>query len=177
MMERWVEGNYRDVAAMYEDRHQLWSIQPSCRLQQQPISIKRTKVISFERPSLWFGVPLIQPRLYRQFCRVMFSVVPPLFGKQTAHKRQFRLVLHGRDGGGWHEQELEQLKGWRYVVSLALELTDVLTPLLRLFVSRLSDAVSWLLVTLIGRSLGLVYRGVLQSLGRSGAAQKRSTQQ
>ena len=73
-------------------------------------------------------------------------------------------------------QELDDLKGWRSAVSFLLEFGDVATPFLRSLLSRLSAAVSWLLVTLIGRSLGLVFRGVRESFaGRSGKQQvKRS---
>ena len=78
-----------------------------------------------------------------------------------------------------HAQELDDLTGWRSWVSFLLELGDVATPLLRSLLSRLSAAVSWLLVTLIGRSLGLVFRGVRESVrgnrrgGRRGEADDR----
>jgi hypothetical protein len=81
--------------------------------------------------------------------------------------------------GAW--QELERLRGWRYALSLFLEALDVAAPLAQAAVSRAGAAISWLLVGLIGRSLGLVYRGVRQSLGgrpdkpegRPGAAGRR----
>lgn len=74
-------------------------------------------------------------------------------------------------------QEVEQLKGLRYAHSLALEAMDVAAPLLQRLLARLGDAVSWLLVRLIGRSLGLIYRGVRESLvprRRSGAGRERN---
>ena len=61
---------------------------------------------------------------------------------------------------------MERLKGLRYAHSLALEAMDVAAPLLQRLLLRLGDAVSWLLVRLIGRSLGLIYRGVRESLIR-----------
>ena len=61
-------------------------------------------------------------------------------------------------------QELAALRGWRYAASLALEAGDVAGPLLSGLLARASAFASWLLVRLIGRSLGLVYRGVRQSL-------------
>lgn len=71
-------------------------------------------------------------------------------------------------------QELDDLRGWRSAVSFMLEFGDVATPLLRSLFSRLSAAVSWLLVTLIGRSLGLVFRGVRESFGgRSGKQEEK----
>lgn len=45
-----------------------------------------------------------------------------------------------------------------------LEAGDVLLPVARSCVARVSAAVSWLLVKLIGRALGLIFRGVRQSL-------------
>ena len=56
------------------------------------------------------------------------------------------------------------MTGLRYTFSLLLEASDFLTPLLQQLLGRLGDTVSWLLVRLIGRSLGLIYRGVKESL-------------
>lgn len=61
-------------------------------------------------------------------------------------------------------QELGELRGWRYAVSLALEALDVAAPLAAGLLARAGAAASWLLVALIGRSLGLMYRGVRQSI-------------
>lgn len=49
---------------------------------------------------------------------------------------------------------------------LLLEVNDVASPLLRTFFMRLSAALQWLLTALIGRSLGLVFRGIRQSFRR-----------
>ncbi|KAK9903437.1 hypothetical protein WJX75_005630 [Coccomyxa subellipsoidea] len=73
--------------------------------------------------------------------------------------RLFRRMLPAR-----RAQEVERLKGLRYAHSLALEAMDVAAPLFQRLLGRLGDAVSWLLVRLIGRSLGLIYRGVRESL-------------
>lgn len=61
-------------------------------------------------------------------------------------------------------KELESLKGWKYIVSLLLEAGDIALPIFKNCMARVSAAISWLLVTLIGRALGLIYRGVKQSL-------------
>lgn len=61
-------------------------------------------------------------------------------------------------------QELEALTGWRYTVSLLLEAADVVLPIVRSCMARVSVAISWLLVKLIGRALGLIFKGVKQSL-------------
>ncbi|KAI5064325.1 hypothetical protein GOP47_0020995 [Adiantum capillus-veneris] len=59
---------------------------------------------------------------------------------------------------------LRALTGWRYYFSLYLEFSDICGPLLRTVVTKLGEGISFLLVTLIGRSLGLIYRGIRQSI-------------
>ncbi|XP_015892266.3 uncharacterized protein LOC107426566 [Ziziphus jujuba] len=61
-------------------------------------------------------------------------------------------------------KELRALTGWRYYFSLFLELSDISMPLIRAVVNKVSNALSFFLVTLIGRSLGLIYTGIRQSL-------------
>lgn len=52
----------------------------------------------------------------------------------------------------------------RYYFSLFLELSDISMPLVRAVVAKVSSAVSFFLVSLIGRSLGLIYTGIRQAL-------------
>eukprot|EP00884_Botryococcus_braunii_P000022 jgi/Botrbrau1/1001/Bobra.114_1s0039.1 len=106
-LTNWMEGRWGSVAAIYEDRHEVWGIGPGGQI--------------------------------------------------------LRRSLPGRRAA-----ELESLQGWRYLLSLILEALDVATPLVSAMLARAGAALSWLLVTFIGRSLGLVYRGVRQSLGGSG---------
>lgn len=54
-----------------------------------------------------------------------------------------------------------------------LEALDFATPVIMQIGKKGSEAVSWLLVTLIGRSLGLIFRGIKQSLGLQGRRQNR----
>ncbi|PWA51826.1 hypothetical protein CTI12_AA461690 [Artemisia annua] len=61
-------------------------------------------------------------------------------------------------------KELRSLVGWRYYFSLYLEMADITMPFVRTLVAKISDAVSFFLVCLIGRSLGLIYTGIRQSL-------------
>lgn len=61
-------------------------------------------------------------------------------------------------------KELRALTGWRYIYSLYLEVSDIVGPLLEIFVKKLGEAVSFLLVRLIGRSLGLIFEGIRQSV-------------
>jgi hypothetical protein len=59
---------------------------------------------------------------------------------------------------------LELLFCRRYYFSLYLELSDIMMPLVRAVIDKVSNAISFFLVTLIGRSLGLIYTGIRQSL-------------
>lgn len=52
----------------------------------------------------------------------------------------------------------------RYYYSLFLELSDISMPLVRAVIDKVSKALSFFLVCLIGRSLGLIYTGIRQSL-------------
>lgn len=70
-------------------------------------------------------------------------------------------------------QELEAFTGWKYAVSFSLEAADVVLPIFRSCMGRVSAAISWLLVKLIGRALGLIYRGVKQSLVPQRPKQKK----
>lgn len=94
-------------------------------------------------------------------------------------ERCFLLILLGRGGGvlkrfllAWREalsgiclfQEMSMLTGWRLSVSIVLEALDAVTPLLSAFFNRLGDLVSFLLVSLVGRALGLIFKGVKSSL-------------
>ncbi|TKW39377.1 hypothetical protein SEVIR_1G175100v4 [Setaria viridis] len=62
-------------------------------------------------------------------------------------------------------KELRALTGWRYYISLFLELSDIAMPFVRAAVSKVSAAVSYFWVSMIGRSLGLIFSGIRQSLG------------
>ncbi|TVU29943.1 hypothetical protein EJB05_21539 [Eragrostis curvula] len=62
-------------------------------------------------------------------------------------------------------KELRALTAWRYYFSLFLELSDIAMPFLRAAVSKISAAVSYFWVSMIGRSLGLIFSGIRQSLG------------
>lgn len=52
----------------------------------------------------------------------------------------------------------------RYYFSLFLELSDISMPFIRALFDKISNAISFFLVCLIGRSLGLIYTGIRQSL-------------
>ncbi|KAL9669994.1 hypothetical protein QQ045_007544 [Rhodiola kirilowii] len=60
--------------------------------------------------------------------------------------------------------ELRALSGWRYYFSLFLELSDITLPMIKTMILKVSNAISFFLVSLIGRSLGLIYTGIRQSI-------------
>ncbi|CAD6244392.1 unnamed protein product [Miscanthus lutarioriparius] len=62
-------------------------------------------------------------------------------------------------------KELRALIGWRYYFSLFLELSDISMPFIGAAISKVSAAVSYFWVSMIGRSLGLIFSGIRQSLG------------
>ena len=43
-MQRWMDANFGSVAAMYEDRHQLWGFNHKGRLLQRTLPARRAQV-------------------------------------------------------------------------------------------------------------------------------------
>ncbi len=64
-------------------------------------------------------------------------------------------------------QELNQLKGWQYWVTLGLEFQDAIAPGLQIVFSWLGRWLVFILTQVIGRGLGLIGRGILQGIGNS----------
>ncbi|XP_021907227.1 uncharacterized protein LOC110821623 isoform X2 [Carica papaya] len=132
----WLYQNMGAVVAMYEDRFDLLTLQS--KLIEQP---KRGDA---ESSSWWKKLtwrrsgPVSSPLSYI----VMSHYSMPV--KRT--------------------KELRALTGWRYYFSLFLELSDITMPLIRVVFDKVSGAISFFLVSLIGRSIGLVYTGIRQSL-------------
>ncbi|WNC21829.1 DUF3685 domain-containing protein [Thermosynechococcus sp. PP22] len=65
------------------------------------------------------------------------------------------------------QQELMQLEGIPYALTLALEARDALAPPVRAVVAWVGKGVVYLLTQVIGRGLGLIGRGILQGIGQS----------
>lgn len=63
------------------------------------------------------------------------------------------------------DRELEQLTGIQLSVTLALETRDAIAPRLRAAVSFVGSGVIYLLTEVVGRSLGLIGRGILKGIG------------
>ena len=63
------------------------------------------------------------------------------------------------------DQELKQLQGIRFFVTLALEGRDAIAPPLQATFTFLGRGVVYILTQVIGRGLGLIGRGILQGVG------------
>lgn len=62
-------------------------------------------------------------------------------------------------------QELEQLSGIPYLVTLSLETRDAIAPRIRSVVSFVGNSVVYVLTEVIGRGIGLVGRGIIKGIG------------
>lgn len=62
-------------------------------------------------------------------------------------------------------QELEQLRGIRLAVTLAYETRDAIAPRLRAAISWAGSGVVYILTQVLGKSIGLIVRGVIQGIG------------
>ncbi len=63
------------------------------------------------------------------------------------------------------EEELKQLSGLRWLVTIALELRDALSPRFRVIFSVVGKGLVYFLIQVIGRGIGLIGRGILQGVG------------
>lgn len=135
-MNQWLHQNMEAVVSMYEDRFDLYTFQHQL--------IEESSKSKVQNDNWWKKL------------RVM-STQPVLSQLSTILINQISIPVK-------RTKELRALTGWRYYYSLLLELADIAMPLVRTVISRLSDAISFFLVSLIGRSLGLIYTGIRQSL-------------
>lgn len=135
-LNQWLHQNMDAVVSMYEDRFDLFTIQ--CQLVEVS-SKKKDQTINW-----WKRLSVISSRPVSRQLNVVVIDQTYVPVKRT--------------------KELRALTGWRYYYSLFLEMADIAMPLVRTVISKVSDAISFFLVSLIGRSLGLIYTGIRQSL-------------
>ena len=64
-------------------------------------------------------------------------------------------------------QELKQLTGIRYAVTVSLEIRDAIAPIFRSLVAFVGEGLVYVLTQVIGRGIGLVGKGVIQGIGSS----------
>ncbi|KAM3373795.1 hypothetical protein P3S68_012509 [Capsicum galapagoense] len=135
-LNQWLHQNMETVVSMYEDRFDL------CTIQSQLVEVSSKN--KDQTINWWKKLSVISSRpVSRQLNVVVIDQI------SVPVKRT---------------KELRALTGWRYYYSLFLELADIAMPLVRIVIAKVSDAVSFFLVSLIGRSLGLIYTGIRQSL-------------
>ncbi|KAF4347831.1 hypothetical protein F8388_009089 [Cannabis sativa] len=134
-LNQWLYQNLEAVVSMYEDRFDLCTLQR--RLVEEPTN-------SPTENSWWKG--LIQKK------------------SKIASSSLSYVSLNHFSMSVKRTKELRALAGWRYYFSLFLELSDIGMPFVRAVINKVTDAISFFLVCLIGRSLGLIYTGIRQSL-------------
>ncbi|KAF9612277.1 hypothetical protein IFM89_038847 [Coptis chinensis] len=136
-LKQWLHQNMDSVVSMYEDRFDLYSFQ--IQLTKEADKSRQDKLPWWKKLTLKKATPVVKP--------LQFMVISPL---SMPVKRT---------------RELRALNGWRYYFSLFLEFSDITMPLVRVIFSKICSAISFFLVCLVGRSLGLIYSGIRQSLG------------
>ncbi len=65
------------------------------------------------------------------------------------------------------DDELKELDWWQQQVALVVETRDALAPQLQSLIKRIGDIMVIILTRVVGRSIGLVGRGIAQGMGRS----------
>ncbi|EOA12688.1 hypothetical protein CARUB_v10027918mg [Capsella rubella] len=135
---QWLHQNMEAVVSMYEDRFDLY--------------ILKTQVINnldgsddTESRSWWRKFTLGKTKAASS-STLRYSIIS-----------DFSLPVK-------RTKELKALSGWRYYFSLFLELSDIGMPIIRVVLDKVSSIISFFLVTLIGRSVGLIFTGIRQSL-------------
>ncbi|KAL1198899.1 hypothetical protein V5N11_008517 [Cardamine amara subsp. amara] len=135
---QWLHQNMEAVVSMYEDRFDLYILQ--------------TQVInnlngSDDTESLnWWRKLTLGKTKTASSTPLRYSIIS-----------DFSLPVK-------RTKELKALSGWRYYFSLFLELSDIGLPIIRVVLDKVSSIISFFLVTLIGRSVGLIFTGIRQSL-------------
>ena len=71
-------------------------------------------------------------------------------------------------------QELAQLKGIPWLVTMVLEFRDAVTPVATASTTFVGNVVVYVLTKIVGRGLGLVGKGILQGIGQAWPARPRS---
>ncbi|GKU86090.1 hypothetical protein SLEP1_g662 [Rubroshorea leprosula] len=135
-LNQWLYQNMEAIVSMYEDRFDL------CVLENQVIEAKSSD--DAESYRWWKNLMLKRSESTSSSLRKVSISRFSITVKRT--------------------KELRALTGWRYYFSLLIEFADITMPIVRAIIDKVSNAISFFLVCLIGRSLGLIYTGIRQSL-------------
>ncbi|KAK1308533.1 hypothetical protein QJS10_CPA09g02010 [Acorus calamus] len=136
-LNQWLQQNFELVVSMYEDRFDLSVLQK--QLLEDPHESQTEKL-------MWW-----KTFITRKPASTPFPLHCVLISQLSLHVKR--------------TEELRALIGWRYYYSLFLEFSDIAMPLVRVIFDKISSAISFFLKCLIGRSLGLIFSGIRQSLG------------
>ncbi|MEB3210666.1 MAG: DUF3685 domain-containing protein, partial [Leptolyngbyaceae bacterium] len=63
------------------------------------------------------------------------------------------------------QAQLETLQGFPFLVTLALEFRDAVSPRVRAVVAFIGSGLIYVLTEVIGRGIGLIVRGVIKGIG------------
>ncbi|XP_020583918.1 uncharacterized protein LOC110027006 isoform X2 [Phalaenopsis equestris] len=139
LLKQWLQQNFESVVSLYEDRFELFVLS---RLKMGEELENQTKT------SIWKKLAFSKRAISSASNCVQIKTIS-LTVKRT--------------------KELQALTGClgcrRYYFSLFLEFSDVAMPLVKAVFEKARSAVSFFLMCMIGRSLGLVFSGIRQSLG------------
>jgi len=133
-LNAWLLQNFESVASMYEDRFEL------CTLQRK--LLEETGIGNAKKINWWKNITF----------------------KETPLSTSHYIIITQSPVSVKRTRELRALTGWRYYYSLFLELFDIAMPLVQTIFVKVRNAVSFFFVCLIGRSLGLIYTGIRQSI-------------
>lgn len=136
VMNQWLYQNIEAIVSMYEDRFDL------CTLSSQQIDLPGSRQANIDN---WWMKHVLRRR-------------------ETLSSQLYYVVIRSFAMPVKRTKELRALRGWRYYFSLLIELSDITMPLIRVVIDKISSGISFFLVCLIGRSLGLIYTGIRQSL-------------
>ncbi|XP_064971220.1 uncharacterized protein LOC135615988 isoform X2 [Musa acuminata AAA Group] len=136
VLKHWLQENFESVISMYEDRFELHVLHRE--LLDNPVENQNVNL------HWWKKLPFRKSATASPMPYVCIS--------------RFSLPVK-------RTKELRALTGWRYYFSLYLEFSDISMPLVRSAFTKVRNAVSFLLVCMIGRSVGLIFTGIRQSLG------------
>ncbi|KAJ3697234.1 hypothetical protein LUZ61_000939 [Rhynchospora tenuis] len=131
----WLNQYFESIVSMYEDRFELYIM---CQKEQENANSNLTNNIN------WWRVG---------------------FSKSASHSSGKYVQLVPFSLSVKRTKELRALTGWRYYFSLYLELSDISLPLIKGAFTNISNAISYFLTYIIGRSLGLIFSGIRQALG------------
>ncbi|XP_031501505.1 uncharacterized protein LOC116265131 [Nymphaea colorata] len=133
-LNSWIYQNIEVVISMYEDRFDLFVLKKE--------SIGKASEISSNKYAWWKRLSL----------------------KKSESLSASNIMINNLSLPVKRIKELRALTGWMYYFSLYLEFSDIAMPFVKVVLDKVSSAISFFFVCLIGRSLGLIYTGIRQSL-------------